>query len=385
MGRYLLAAGLARFADEMVGVAVVLLVFARTGSAALSGAVVAAYTVPSILSGPLLGAWLDRTRRPVTALAGNQFVLAAVACGLVLAGADVPLLLGLAFLAGITLPMTSGGFTSLVPRLATDVERATASDALLFNVSAIGGPALAGVLNAVWGPASAVITLGVLALVGGLWTCGLRVPPVHVAHPSLTAAMRRGLRHLATTPPLRGATVASVLAYGAIGMFAPVLPVYVMSFGVVEGYTGLVWAVIQVGCVAGLLALRRHLPRWRPERVVFGAVALYGVAVATWPLASSFPVLLGLALLSGVVQGPTLASTITARQRYTPGELLGQVSTTGASLKLGGFAIGAAVGGVLVARFDPSVVILLVAAAQGVAATLGVIAARPSKAFRVTP
>lgn len=63
MGRYVVAAGLARLADEMVGLAVVLLVLARTGQPVLAGAMVTAYTLPALVSGPLLGAWLDRTRR----------------------------------------------------------------------------------------------------------------------------------------------------------------------------------------------------------------------------------------------------------------------------------------------------------------------------------
>src|SRR5258705_9034285 len=50
-----------RLADEMMSVGVVLLVLERTGSAALAGATVAAVTLPSIVTGPLLGAWLDRT------------------------------------------------------------------------------------------------------------------------------------------------------------------------------------------------------------------------------------------------------------------------------------------------------------------------------------
>ena len=42
----------ARLADEMFSVAVVLLVLERTGSAALAGATVAAVTLPSLVSGP---------------------------------------------------------------------------------------------------------------------------------------------------------------------------------------------------------------------------------------------------------------------------------------------------------------------------------------------
>jgi hypothetical protein len=127
---------------------------------------------------------------------------------------------------------------------------------------------------------------------------------------------------------------------------------------------------MEVGCVASLLALRRHLPRWRPEHVVFATVAASGLALAAWPLASNFGVLLALGALVGVAQGPTLTSIITTRQRYTPLSLLGQVSTTGASLKIGAFAVGAAVGGGL---HDTSAVFLAAAATQVVAAVLGIV------------
>src|SRR3954447_5762434 len=51
----------ARLANESARVALVLLVLDRTGSPALAGALVAALTLPALVTGPLLGAWLDRT------------------------------------------------------------------------------------------------------------------------------------------------------------------------------------------------------------------------------------------------------------------------------------------------------------------------------------
>jgi MFS family permease len=368
---YLISAGLARLADEMVGLALVLFVLARTDSQALAGAAVAAYTVPSIVSGPLLGAWLDRTRRPLVALAGNQFLLAAAVVGLLLTAGRVPsaVVLGLAFLAGAALPMGSGGFTSLLPRLTTDLPRATAADALLFNAAALGGPALAGGLTAVFGVDSAVAVIGGLALLGGLCTLGLRVPPHEtVEHTSLRQAMRVGVRHLVSTPPLRGATITTVLSQGSVGLLATALPLHAARLGHGEGAAGFVWAAMEVGCVVSILALHRHLPRWRPEHAVFGSVAAFGLALATWPLAPNLSVLLALGLLAGVAQGPTLRSIIAVRQRYTPLALLGQVSTTGASLKIGAFAVGAAVGGTL---HDTTAVFLTAAAAQIAAAGLG--------------
>src|SRR2546423_11077170 len=57
--RFVGAATFARVADEMFSVGVVLLTLERTGSAALAGLLVAAITLPSLVTAPLLGAWLD--------------------------------------------------------------------------------------------------------------------------------------------------------------------------------------------------------------------------------------------------------------------------------------------------------------------------------------
>src|SRR4051794_41723803 len=61
--QFLGAATVARLADEMFAIGVVLLILDRTDSPTLAGITVAAATFPAILSGPVIGAWLDRTRR----------------------------------------------------------------------------------------------------------------------------------------------------------------------------------------------------------------------------------------------------------------------------------------------------------------------------------
>src|SRR5215510_3465522 len=103
---YGLAAGLIRIADGCVGVAVVVLTLQRTSSPAAAGLVVSAYTLPALVSGPLLGAWLDRTHQRKLALVGNQLVLSASMLGLVatLGRAPLPVCLAIVAAAGVTLP-----------------------------------------------------------------------------------------------------------------------------------------------------------------------------------------------------------------------------------------------------------------------------------------
>src|SRR3954465_8104567 len=72
--RFVAAATFSRTADEMFSVGVVLLVLERTGSAALAGALVAAITFPSLVTAPLLGAWLDLRGRRKALMTIDQLI-----------------------------------------------------------------------------------------------------------------------------------------------------------------------------------------------------------------------------------------------------------------------------------------------------------------------
>jgi MFS family permease len=388
LGWYAVAAGLARTADEMVSVALVLLVIDRTGSTALAGAAVAAYTLPSVLSGPLLGAWLDRTRDPRLALAGNEVSLAAVAVALVAAigRAPAPVVLALAAVTGLTLPMTSGGFTSLVPGLVPPERLGAANsvDAAVFNAAAVAGPGIAGAVAATAGPAWALGVVAVAAGLGVVATGLIRVGSARAAeaHPGLWPAVRAGVAHLTRTAPLRSATVATVLGLGSVGMLVVALPLRTEQLGAGRGAAGYVLAAVEVGCVVSVLAAGRWLARWRPERVVLATVTLYGVAVLAWCWAGDLRWLLALAVIAGVANGPTLAALFATRQRYSPPALLAQVSTTGASLKTGAFALGGALGGQLVTALPARVVIALTGLGLLAAAGLGALAGLRARALR---
>src|SRR3954454_3496226 len=112
--RFLGAATLARMADEMFSVGVVLLVLQRTGSATLAGGVVAAITLPSLLTAPLLGAWMDLRGRRRRLMLLDQGIATVVIAALVLMIGQVadPLVILVVLFAGLTWPLSFGGFTS---------------------------------------------------------------------------------------------------------------------------------------------------------------------------------------------------------------------------------------------------------------------------------
>ena len=135
---FYVTATLTRFADEMFSVGVVLLVLHRTGSAALAGATVAAVTLPSLVTGPVLGAWLDRAGdRRRQAMILDQVLAATSLVGIVLLAGRGPdwTVPAVALVAGITWPLSFGGFTSLIPVIVPDelLAQANALEATSFN------------------------------------------------------------------------------------------------------------------------------------------------------------------------------------------------------------------------------------------------------------
>jgi MFS family permease len=368
-----------RLADEMYSVGVVLLVLDRTGSAGLAGATVAGITLPSIVSGPLLGAWLDRTGRRRRVMVLDQILAASSLIGIVLVAGHGPgwCLPLVALVAGCTWPLSFGGFTSLIPVIVPDelLAQANALEATSFNFAVIGGPALAGTICAIADPAAslvveAVLTLGAIVLIARIpaMEAGGRAP----GRPLLEIA-KAGLRHVAATPALRAVTAAGALNLGGLGLLTVAFPFFAVNdLGAQRSTSGYLWAAFALGSAIGAISLVRVHTRFAPQRVVLFAIACVGTLMLLWPLAATVPAALVLILLTGLVDGPNLSATFGARQAWTPSDLLGQIFTTAASLKVGAFSLGAAVAGPLVVALHARGVLLVAATMQFVAVGAGI-------------
>jgi predicted MFS family arabinose efflux permease len=281
-----------------------------------------------------------------------------------------------AVLAGITWPLSFGGFTSLIPVIVPDelLAQANALEATSFNLAIIAGPALAGTISAIWSPAAsllteAALTLGAIVLIARV--AAMDAAPRATAEP-IMAIVRAGLSHLVSTPVLRGVSAAGALALGGLGLLTVAFPFLAADeLGVDRSVAGYMWAAFAAGSMVGALLLVRMQTRWRPERVMLAAIGGMGLVMLSWPLAGTVPAALGLIALGGLVDGPGLSSQFAARQRWTPSGLLGQIFTTAASMKVGAFALGAAFAGPAVVALGAHGTIVLAACLQLAAVLLG--------------
>ena len=382
---FISAATLARVADEMFSVGVVLLVLDRTGSAALAGATVAAVTLPSLVTGPLLGAWLDLTGRRRSLMIFDQIAISGSVLGILLLagnGPDITLPL-VALVAGLTYPLSFGGFTSLIPLIVPDrlLAPANALEVSSFNSALIVGPALAGTLSAVVGPGAPlvveiVLSLAALGLILLIPDLDRKGKAAH-AESSLIGVAATGLRLIASVPQLRGVTLTGALGLSGLGLLVVGFPFFAVDHLEVErGAAGYLWGAFALGSMLGALTLVRLQARFRPERIVVASVASFGALMLLWPLQTSLPVMLAVVAIAGFVDGPGLAATFAARQRYVPQELHGQVFTTAAGLKVGAFSLGSAAAGPLVVGIGSKGALFVAAGVQFVAAGLGLLLMR---------
>ena len=366
----------ARLANEGGRIAVVLLALDRTGSAALGGGLVAAMTLPQLVSGPLLGAWLDRTSHRRTLFVTHQLLLATVLGWLAGALGHVPswLLLVTTGLTGITAPVITGGYTGLISPLVPPalMQRAYGAESTSYNVAGVGGPALAAAVAGWASPTAAVLLAAALALSAlAPLTRVPMPPPAHRDSGNLLRAVAAGLRHMATTPPLRAATVATTLSYGGMGALPVTLPALAKELGAPAAAGGALISTFAIGALVSSVALAARAPRTGPLRLAFIGVIGVGVSACGFALAPTLLVAFAAAAVAGVFESPVVASTLTVRDRNSPPEMRTQVVTTAASMKIGAFAIGSAAAGALVAAHGAAAGAWLLVGCQALGVVMG--------------
>jgi len=378
----LVSATVSRLADQSASIALVLLVIARTHNPRLAGLVVAAFTVPTLLTGPVIGAYLDQLKAKRSLFAANQVTLAAALTGVAVLAGHAPgaVLIVLGLLAGLAAPVLTGGFSSLVPLLVPParLRRANALDAASYNVAGLAGPALVAVLAGAAGAGLAVSAVAGIAALGLVLVLGVPMPatapgvdhlvgsrgPVQAAPGSLLAAVADGLRLLRDVPLLRSTTIATTLSQLWQGLLPVVLPLLAVRLGHPASAGAWLLTALSAGGLAGSLASGRLLAWRTASTVLIAALAACGAFLTALAAAPGFDSALGLAVLAGAADGPILAATLAVRQRTVPAGRYAQTAATAASLKTGAYALGAAAAGLLAGELTARQLVLLLGIGQ---------------------
>ncbi|MET9384710.1 MFS transporter [Streptomyces sp. NPDC002928] len=366
---YLAGAVAARAGDEVSGPALMLAGFALAGSTADASALLAGITISAAVGGPVLGALLDRAGRPGRLLAG-ALVMYAVGLGMILVGLGrlpFAVTILIAVLTGLLGPALSGGWTAQLPRvvLGDHLPRANALDAMTFSVASLAGPALAGVVAEALGASTAVVVAALLIALAlpAAWMLPVRPGRAGGARTtSVISDLAAGMRVIVGRPSLARATLTSVVSCVAQGVLTACIPLLGER---VLGGAGRGAMLLSCAAISALVAnavLARFPRSVAPDTIIWASALVQAAALAlvTW----GQPVVLIVAvLIAGIGEGPQLAALFAIRHREAPEHLRGQIFTTGASLKISGFALGAAVGGPVVTWSLPGALALAVSVA----------------------
>ena len=241
-----------------------------------------------------------------------------------------------------------------------------------WQLAAVIGPALGGALYAVGGLSLAyaadvlLVGAGVIALVRID-----RVPPIL---PPIAGSVARslvaGIRFVFSEKVVLGALsldMFSVLFGGAVAL----LPVFAADvFHVGASGLGLLRSAPAIGAVATSVVLTHIKPFRRSGRVLFRAVALYGLAMIAFGLSTNFVVAVCALVFSGAADMVSVFIRSTLLTTRTPPEMLGRVMSVNGIFVGSSNEIGAFESGVTAAWFGavPSVVL-------GGALTLAVVGA----------
>ena len=355
LGRVLLSMQIARIAQSMVSIVVILFALQRYNSPQLAGAVAFASIAPGMVISPIAGALLDRHGR--VRLIILDYIVAATAmfliAGLAISGhLPAALLVGISAVASITGPLSSSGLRSLFPLLVPEPlwERVNAVDSNGWVLATVIGAPFGAVFAQILGFEAALAIIATSYLAAAIVMIGAPDPRTDVASTgNLLKDAWLGLTYTWHNRTLRALAISlSTMNLGG-GVIQIVVPLIVLrSLGMGQDVVGYMFGLMGAfGVVSAFMSGRLNTVGREKILIVLPAfVFVVATAILLWP-AGLLPIVLSMAL-SGLFNGPLDISMFTLRQRCTDPAWMGRAFTVSMNLNFSGFPIGAAIGGVLV-------------------------------------
>ena len=347
--RFSLTGMFARLPISMVGLGIVLLVEASTGSYGLAGAVSAAYMLANALLAIAQGRLVDRLGQArVLAAASVVFGLALTTLiWSVQAGWPVAATYAAAALAGASLPQIGSCVRarwSHVLDAPADVQTAFALEAVVDEACFILGPILVTVLATAVHPVAGLGSAMVFGTLGHGWE---QVNSELAFERSGPERFLSSFRHTGPRPPLPWRTLVPLAAVSAmLGVLFGAAEVTTIAFADEQGsraWAGPLLALWALGSlVAGVVSGAMIWRAGPATRLKWGAFAM-AAAMAPLPLVGSVPVMGLVLLVGGAAIAPTMIATMSLTEATMPRSRL----TEGMSVVQTGLVAGVAPGATL--------------------------------------
>ncbi|RSO42010.1 MFS transporter [Streptomyces sp. WAC 06725] len=337
-----------------------LLVLATTGSGALTGLAFAAEWVPRLMAFALAGTLVGRygTTR-VLRCASTARALVVLAAALLLPaqstgpGATATVML-LAASTGILTEFsyiaaeTAGGLASRTA--GTDAHRIQSALFGIDQTATLAGPALAGLLLNISGPAGMLTVIAAFSLLASAFTpsqhrgqrCADRAPG--------RQGLRTGWSTLRALPALAWLVTGLCVSNLAIGLLQAAAPVIVIKqFGHTSADVGLLWSAAAVATLGAITVCRRAIDRYGLWPVGAASAGLAALACLALSLTHTYGAYLTLTAVLMIGEGGLTVVLRTLRSHLIPAETFGTTLALTILLLLLPFPLA----GLLVAAIPP--------------------------------
>lgn len=351
--RYMMAGMVATVGNQMQGVAIGWELYDRTGSALSLGFVGLAQVLPVLLLAIPSGHAADRyNRKGLIVIAHTMLAASAVGLAILSVGrGPIGLIYFFLVTTGIGQAIHRPARWSILPQV---VERGMVLMAITWNssawqIAAMAGPALGGLVIAVMGGSAAcylfnaVCSVLVIAL-----TLSLRLRPVILdARPASWRSVLAGFRFVMRTDLILATITLDLLAVFLGGAVA-LLPIYARDILRI-GPSGLGWlrAAPSLGSFLMAVVLAHRPPMRRAGLSLLWAVAGFGMATVVFGISMNPYLSFAMLVLTGALDNISVVVRQTLVQLLTPDEMRGRVSAVNAifiasSNELGEFESGVA-------------------------------------------
>jgi predicted MFS family arabinose efflux permease len=234
---------------------------------------------------------------------------------------------------------------SLVPELVgrRDVLNAVALNSTMFNSARIIGPAVAGMLVGVIGPAGCfgLNSASFLAIILALAFVRLERPAPHHSDESVWQRMASGLRFVRSSPNVLWLVVL-VAVFSSFGIvYLPLMPVFardVFHAGA-RGY-GLMMTCVGIGAVIGGLTLATISRTPHKGRILIAGTSLLGLLVVGFSFVRLLPLAMAVLVAIGLCQTTVASLTNTLIQTLSPDHVRGRVMSVFTLAFNGMFPVG---------------------------------------------
>lgn len=363
--------------DQLARVALAVLVFGRTGSAAWAAATYALTYLPALVGGVLLSGIADRFRRRevmVACDAARAVLLVAMAVP------DLPLwalcaLLVTVVLLGSPHSAAQGALMPLILR-GELYERGLAVRQITTQTAQLVGFATGGVLVAALGPSTALLVdAATFAVSAVLVRVGVadRPRPARDGSPDDASGALAAVVAIAVDPRRRVLVLLAWLIGCYVVPEALAAP-YAAELGAGTAVVGLLMASGPLGSVVGAWVFVRFVPAAVRARLVGVLAVLAGLPLVLVALRPDIPVTLVLWAISGMFSTAYLLQTQASFVRATPDAGRGRAIGVAASGVIAGQGVAVFVGGLLADAWSSATAITVAGATGSVLALAGTVA-----------